>query len=222
MKWSLILAAVLTMGQAGPPLPPTDPHIRIVAYDANQLVRLNVSEGFAAVVELGSDESVESVVVGNSAAWQVTASRRGDSVIVKPLAGAVTTDMVIITGARRYVFALEPSDAGTPALYVVRFSYPGGAASSALPTAPVATFKFRGARALFPASMYDDGRRTIVTWSVGTFLPAIFAVAQGGREAIVNGRMVAGDYVVEGTASRFVFRLGNEQAIATRHAIGRK
>ena len=70
--------------------------------------------------------------------------------------------------------------------------------------------------------MTDDGRRTIVTWSVGTVLPAIYAVTQGGLEAIVNGRRVGGDYVVEGIAPRYVFRLGNDQAIATRRLIGRK
>lgn len=200
------------------PLPPPDPHIRIVAYSSNQVVDLAVGAGYAAVVELSPDERADSVVVGNTAGWQVTATKRGDSVVVKPLAGAATTDMVVVTGTRRYVFLLELGDRSGGSLFVVRFTYPDGDAP-AVAAPPLATYRFRGAKELWPATMHDDGKRTIVTWSAGTLLPAVFAVTRNGREAIVNGRMVDGDYVIEATAPRFVFRLGNAQAVADRRPV---
>jgi len=48
-------------------------------------------------------------------------------------------------------------------------------------------------------------------------LPAVFALEEGGKEAIVNGRMVGGDYVIEGTSPKYVLRLGDARAIASRH-----
>lgn len=215
----LLLAALVT-GSAMAQVPP-DPHIRIVAYSPNQVVNLGVGFGYAAVVELSPDERADSVVVGNTAGWQVTATHRGDSVVVKPLPGAAATDMVVVTGTRRYVFLLEPGDSAGGSLFVVRFTYPDGDAP-AVAAQPVATYRFRGAKELFPAAMHDDGKRTIVTWGAGTLLPAVFAITRDGREAIVNGRMVDGDYVIEATSPRFVFRLGNAQAIATRRVMPRK
>ena len=200
---------------AAPPPVPVDPRIQVVEYSPNRVVDVSVGEGYAAVVELSPDERADSVVVGNTAGWQVTTTKRGDSVVVKPLAGAAATDMVVVTGTRRYVFLLQPGGAG---LFVVRFAYPEDAQAAAAVEQPVATFKFKGAKELFPAAMHDDGKRTTVTWSVGTQLPAVFAVTKNGHEALVNGRMVDSAYVIEAVAPRFVFRLGNAQAIAIRRA----
>jgi type IV secretion system protein VirB9 len=216
------LAALALAAQAPFQLGPGDPRIRLVAYAPDQVVSLPVADGYAAVVALGPDERVESVVVGDSAMWQVTASKRGDHVVVKPLGRAAPTNMVVITGERRYVFLLEPGDAAGWAPFVLRFTYPGAEAvapASAVAT-PVATYRVRGSRPLFPAAMSDDGRRTTIGWSKDVALPAVFAVEKGGRERLVNGRMVDGDYVIEGVAERFVFRLGKARATARRLPTG--
>lgn len=215
-----LFAMALMLGQLAPTLP-TDPRIQLVAYNPGQVVTLPVAIGYAAVVDLGPDERVESVVVGNSADWQVTASKRGDQVVVKPLAGAASTNMVVTTGDRRYVFLLQTGgETGSP--FVMRFTYPE-ADMVQLPTAtlPVATFRYRGAKSLFPVTMTDDGHRTSVTWGRDTAVPGIFAVEKDGREAIVNARMMGGDYVIERTAERFVLRLGKEQATARRRLLKR-
>jgi type IV secretion system protein VirB9 len=159
-------------------------------------------------------------VVGDSATWQVTANKRGDRVVVKPLSNATQTNMVVITGDRRYVFLLQ-SVGGGLSPFVLRFVYPQVTISSEPTTtaAAVATFRFRGAKQLFPVAMRDDGKRTAVSWGKDTPLPAIFAVDEGNRETIVNGRMVGGDYVIEGTAPRYVLRLGRARAVAVRRMI---
>lgn len=219
---AFLLAAALAAAQLSELSQPTDPRIQLITYNPGQVVTLPVSPGYAAVVELGPDERVDSVVVGDAASWQVTASKRGDHVVVKPLGGAVATNMVIVTGDRRYVFLLQPGNADGQSPFVLRFIYPDAepVALQAAP-APVATFRFRGDKALFPAAMRDDGRRTTISWGRDTPVPAIFAVEKG-REAIVNGRMVDGDYVVERVADRFVFRLGKAKATATRQVAGKR
>lgn len=207
---------------ASPQTALADPRIRVVPYNPDQIVTLGVAPGFAAVVELADDERVDNVVVGNSALWQVTANRSGDRVIVKPLPGAVPTNMIVVTGSRRYVFMLEPGDAYYgQAAFVMRFSYPQPPETAAA-AAPLATYRFRGSKALFPRAMYYDGRRTIISWDKQTDLPAIFAMGDGRQEQLVNGRMVGDDFVIEGTASRYKFRYGRAEATAIRQSPERR
>ena len=214
---ALVLAAALAAG-AHAQAPP-DPRVQTVDYDPAQVVTLAVGSGFAAVVELDREEVVENVVVGNSAVWQVTVNSSGNRVVVKPLAGAVPTDMILMTAERRYVFMLQPTDGGQ-GHFVLAFAYPQESAAIAA-LAAAGTFKYQGARALFPQAMRDDGARTTIAWNEKAALPAVFALAEGGEESIVNGRMVGRNYVIEGTAKSYVFRLGELRAVATRRGKGR-
>ena len=195
-----------------PQLSSSDPRIQLIPYDPNRIVTLGVSPGYASVVELAGDERVENLVVGNSASWQVTANKRGDRVIVKPLPGASQTNMVLLTASRRYVFVLDPFGQTS---FIMRFSYPQPVQPVAAAAAPETTYKVRGAKALYPLAMFDDGRRTVIRWSAGHPLPAIFAV-NGREERLVNGRMVGNDMVVEGASPRYKFRYGGAEATAIR------
>jgi type IV secretion system protein VirB9 len=196
----------------------SDPRIQLVPYDPNRIVTLGVSQGFASVVELAGDERVENLVVGNSAAWQVTANKRGDRVIVKPLPGASQTNMVVLTANRRYVFVLDPFGETS---FIMRFSYPQPVQAISAAVGPETTYKLRGAKALYPLAMFDDGRRTVIRWSAGHPLPAIFAV-NGREERLVNGRMVGNDMVVEGASPRYTFRYGRAEATAIRQTPKRR
>ena len=212
-RWP-ILAAAIAIASAGHAVQP-DPRVQLLPYEADQVVTLSVSPGYAAVVELGADEVIQNVVVGNSAVWQVTANSSSDRIIVKPLDGAATTNMIVVTDARRYVFLLEPFGAGSQGTFVLRFTYPDSPARMAA-SSPVATYRLSGAKSLYPSAMRDDGTRTTITWTEQTALPAVFALGEGGKEAIVDGRMVGSDYVIEGTSNKFVFRLGDARAVASR------
>ncbi len=196
---------------------PADPRIQLVSYSPDRVIDLRVADGFAAIVELAADERVETVVVGNTAGWEVTPNRSGNRVVVKPLAAAALTNLIIVTDQRRYVFIITPdSGGGNTGAFVVRFSYPDGSAGSVQRVMRAADYKLRGNRTLYPLAMNDDGQRTTITWDPQTSLPAIFAIDERGHEALVNGRMVDGDYVIQGTAKRYVFRLGKVNAKATR------
>ena len=223
---ALTLAVITAFAHQGLAAAPPDARVQLIPYESDQVVPLGVAPGYAAVVELAPDEAIQNVVVGNSAVWQVTANSSSDRIIVKPLGDATTTNMIVITDARRYVFLLEPygGAGGSPSasgegLFVLRFTYPASAAPAKAATAPPATYRLAGARNLFPTSMRDDGQRTTITWSEKTAFPAVFALEEGGKEAIVNGRMMGGDYVIEGTSSKYVFRLGDARAVASRHVI---
>jgi type IV secretion system protein VirB9 len=194
-----------------------DSRVQQIPYAADQVVNLPVSQGFAAVVEFAPDEAIQNVVVGNSSVWQVTANSAANRIIVKPLADAATTNMIVVTDVRRYVFLLSPG--GGQDLFVLRFSYPQEATTAAAAAKPAATYRMTGARSLFPSAIRDDGSRTTITWAEQTELPAVFAIGDGGTEAIVNGRMVGRDYVIEGTAPKFIFRRGDAEAVASRRIV---
>jgi type IV secretion system protein VirB9 len=215
----ILFVALAEMAQMSPPIPPSDPRIQLLSYDPGRVVTLRASTGYALVVELSDDERIENVVVGDSAGWQVTANKRGNHLIIKPLGDGAPTDLVVSTDSRRYVFVLQPAPSPDSAPFVVRFWYPQDQAMSGTMVAPsVASYRLRGDKSLFPASISDDGKRTTLKWAHDASLPAIFATDDQGKEAIVNGRMVDGSYVVEGISSRFVFRLGKAHATAIRHA----
>lgn len=217
MNWrgistALMGAALMAVSRASA----ADPRIRLLPYDGDQVVTVDVALGYAAVIELSSDETIDNVVIGNGGVWQITETRSSDRVVVKPLPGAVPTNLVVLTDKRRYVFLLQPAAEGQSS-FVVRFNYPADAAGRQTSVNSVATYKLHGDRGLFPTAMYDDGKRTTVSWAKQTPLPAVFTM-NGGQEAVVNGRMVGNDYVIEGTASQYKFRFGAAEAVAVRHA----
>ena len=214
---TLGLTASAATAQVRPPMFAPDPRIQGVIFSPDRVVPLRATVGYAVVVEFADDERVENVVVGNSGGWQVTANKRGDHLIVKPSAEASMTDLVVTTDLRRYVFLLQLANAGEQAPFVVHFNYGEVSGPLASPNVvQVSSFKLQGDKALFPTTISDDGQRTYVTWSRATPLPAIFAVDAKGHEAIINGRMVDGAFVIERIAPRWVFRLDKAQAIATR------
>ncbi len=195
---------------------PADPRIQTLVYDSGRVFNLRVGGGYAAIVELAGDERVETIVVGNDAGWEVTPNRSGNRVIVKPLASATATNMMIVTDQRRYVFVIGTDGGGGNGAFVMRFSYPAGQPGGPQQVRREADYRLKGNRTLYPIAMSDDGKRTTITWDLKASLPAIFATDERGREALVNGRMADGDYVIESIASRYVFRLGKVRATATR------
>ena len=195
-----------------------DPHIQSVAYDAEQVVTLRVATGFAVTIEFAQDERIENVAVGNSAAWQATPNRRADHLFVKPVQGGTATNMTVITDTRRYNFALVPAYGGEPDLpYSVRFTYPGiDRAPDVTVEAQATTYRLSGDKTLWPTAMSDDGTFTSIMWAPDATMPAVYKIDARGKEAIVNGAVRDGVYVIEGTAQRFVFRLGKAVAVARR------
>lgn len=192
-----------------------DPRIQIVDYDPDQVVRLDVSPGYALTLELSADERVENVALGDSSSWQVTPNKRGDRLFLKTMGGGTGTNMMVVTDARRYAFTLNPTPGGGP--YLVRFAYPGQTIAPTLAVEPQrGTFRLSGAKALRPKDMYDDGVATYILWPADLDLPAVYTVDARGRETIVNGAMRGSMFVVDSVSKRFVFRSGRDRAVATR------
>ncbi len=194
-----------------------DPHVQTIDYEPDEVFLLRVALGYALTVEFSSDERIENVALGNSGVWQVMVNRRADHLFIKPMQGASETDLAVVTDTRFYNFQLEPLPALEPDMpFSLRFIYPAAIGDALAPQKTNAHYRFGGSRVIRPVSMEDDGTATYITWRADGPIPAIFVVNLQGKEALINGAMREGKYVVDQVGERFVFRLGDQSAQAVR------
>lgn len=201
-----------------------DPRLQSVEYRADQVVLIEAALGFQVTIELAPDEQVQSVAVGDSSAWQVTANRAGNHLFVKPLQADAGTNMTVVTDVRLYAFDLAAGAGPSGAAYTIRFRYPTvqvGALPEghAGPVEPAGRYKLTGARALRPARMIDDGIRTYIDWPADAPLPAVYMLDDTGRESLANGNMRSGVFVIDSVAKHLVFRIDKRVARADRRRV---
>jgi type IV secretion system protein VirB9 len=216
----MAFAAAPAEAQVRPqPVPEGDPHLQSVKYAPGQVVLLELAPGFQMTIELGSDEQIENVAVGDSGAWQVTANRRGDRLFLKALQAGSPTNMTVVTNARLYAFELAPLFNSAPNMaYVVRFEYPGQEAEDAADAGPVVDGRYRlsGEKTLRPVRISDDGRKTYIEWAKDRPLPAVYSLDDNGKEALVDGMMRDDLYVIDSVSRELVFRIDKKVAHAVR------
>lgn len=194
-----------------------DPRIQTVQYDPTQIIRLSVAPGLQTLVELSPGENIQTIGVGDSAAWAVSAGKRGDFFFVKNVSADAMTNMSVVTAARIYNFELSPSsdydDVDAYHLKIVSSSQPQAGVTVNIES----NFEYRlsGSKAIRPSSVYQEGSRTILQWPEAAEIPGIFLEANG-NEALVNGEMQDGRFVIAGTPEKLIFRLDHKTAYATR------
>lgn len=220
MMWPLCAAAQVM------PHPGTgDPHIQTVDYAPDQVVQLASAPGYEMTVGLAADDHIESVAVGDSAAWQVTASHSGGHLFIKPLEGGVSTNMTVVTDTRVYAFDLVSLSAPSPTMaYTVQFQYPGAGSTgpdqatnnATPPHKVVGQYQLHGDKALRPEAMDDDGVHTYIQWPADTALPATYFRDDQGVETLANGQMRGGFYVLDSVHPELIFRIDKHSARAQR------
>jgi len=212
------LASAPLAAQVRPQAGPGDARFQSVTYAPDQVVLLEGAPGYAITLELSPDERAETIALGDSAAWQVTANRRGDLLFIKAITGA-STNMTVITNVRTYNFDLM---AGSPSsmAYTVRFNYPPPPPVQEEDLADAAAegrYRLGGDRALRPSEISDDGIHTYIRWPRDRALPAVYAETDGGQEMLVNGMMREDDlFVIDSVSRKLVFRIDGDVATATR------
>ena len=190
-----------------------DNRIRTQAYDPNEIVRILGKTGIQSTIEFASDERIENVAVGDSAAWQITPNRRASLLFVKPLSAHSRTNMTVVTDKRTYMFDLVAGEKAASAVYALKFSYPNEkpvetaakptlqAQVPAQPTATMVAEKLhfdwnkKGSGKLLPSRVFDDGVSLYLAWDKETPLPAILTLSEDRKEGPVNYRM-SGEYIV--------------------------
>jgi type IV secretion system protein VirB9 len=220
----MLLAAGAAHSETLPVRGHTDGRIRNATYEADQVYRLYGFVGYA--IELIFEVGEAIVGAGGGDLEGVTIDAHANTVLVKPRAAIVATNLVIYTDRRAYRFdysaeARRPDPASDEVIYAVRFAYPesAGRAGTAeaigreLAAAKVARprnsdYWFCGHRSLRPAAASDDGVHTRLTLADGAELPAIFVRNEDGSESLLNFSVDGGDVVVHRLAPKLILRRG--------------
>lgn len=212
---TVLLLATPLLGQVRPEPGAGDRRLQTVRYDPEQVVRLEVASGYELMVSFAGGERVETIAIGDSASWQATPTKRGDVLFLKNLRAGADTNMTVVTDARTYMFELGAGLGGEPT-FAVKFIYPEMASPAVAVATPAYVYRLKGARAIRPSAVTQQGNSLIVIWPAGAALPAIFKIDEDGPETLVNGEMRDGHYLIEGTPKRLIFRLDRQVAIAER------
>ena len=204
----------------------TDSRIRIVPYDPNDVFKFVGHFGFQSSIEFATDESIKTISIGDSLAWQVVPE--GNRLFLKPVEENPQTNMTVVTNKRVYQFELQGKHSNgirdADMIFVMRFTYPGdndvtfvnksnvtAPEVSANPAKYNQAYKISGPERISPIRIFDDGEFTYFQFrDVNADIPAFFFVDSDGKEAIINFRTVGEYIVVERVAARFTLRHGSD------------
>ena len=197
-----------------------DPRIRTVAYDPNQVVRLDGYVGYHVHLEFAPGETFVNLGAGDSAGLDVGAE--GNHLFLKPREARVSTNLTILTSRRVYsieyhVTRLPPDTPATAIVYTLRYTYPaeptavvvaeptlGGPSGRAINS----NYWFCGDRSLKPVVATDDGVQTRLVFAARAEIPAVFVKNEDGTESLVNSSVEQDQVVLHRVAPTFVLRRG--------------
>lgn len=203
-----------------------DARVTSVVYQPNNVVRVFATYGISTMIIFDEDEKFETIAVGDSDSWDVVPTDKGNILFVKPKAKNAATNMNVVTTKRIYYLELTdfaPED--NKKVFGIRFVYPDKDLNASLRKEAEARaafpniagidkanvnidYSFSGDPGLKPLMIFDDGKKTF--FKFGPKVPAIFAVNADFTETLRNFRR-EGDYiVVDGTATQYTLRDGNQ------------
>ncbi|MEL6203454.1 MAG: TrbG/VirB9 family P-type conjugative transfer protein [Pseudomonadota bacterium] len=204
-----------------------DSRIRKFQYEEHNVYALKLFLKSVTVIQFAEGESVQSIVIGDSASWEIVRLKRGNVVSVKPVYDNVLTNMTIFTDRHVYAFELsakgeiqQGTNAQSHHAFRIVFTYPEDdeegnpvedAASTEFVGGPI-NYNYRVAgRARFrPVEIRDDLYRTYFVLPAGAPRPAVFRVGPRGTEKLVNSRTDGQRIIVDGTSDFWVLRIGDE------------
>ena len=228
--------ATLLIGQARadtiPPPGTTDPRIRTVVYQRDDVIRLTGQACFQIDLEFAPDEHFIGLAAGDMEG--ITFETNANHLFLKPKAPRIVTNLTVLTDRRSYhldyhTTAHRPDPTDAAAIYAVRFRYPedelrelalaaqahqqaerlASALSSPNPARNV-DYVYCGPKTLRPDAASDDGLQTRLRFAAHNELPAIFVRGADGGESLVNFTVTGNDLVIHRIAHQFILRRGRE------------
>lgn len=186
-----------------------DRRIQHMNYVNDQVYNLYAKVGYATLVELNEDETIASkagqpsVFVGNKS---FDFSVFKNKFVFKPLL-AVSTDLIVVTDKRTYVFHISPANKHKVPTYHYSFKQNSGLNHLTI-TQPRMNFNYfgRGDRQLKPKKAWDDGKFTYFDFSNLSELPLVFLIDESGEENQVDKHITNKIMVIHTVAKRFYVR----------------
>jgi type IV secretion system protein VirB9 len=223
---ALSIVAALSIAETIPTRGTADSRIRTTTYNTDEVYKLQGFVGYA--IELIFEDGETFSGTGGGDLGGVTVDAHGNSVLLKPKAAIVATNLVVFTDRRAYRFdysvSVKPRDGHAEDLiYAVRFVYPpkksanGESIETTIDRELTGTTQARarnvdywycGTKSIMPTAASDDGVHTRLTFGDRSEIPAIFVRNDDGSESLLNFSMDAGDVVIHRVAPKFILRRG--------------
>jgi len=233
--WLLGLAATgLAMAETLPDKGTIDSRVRTTTYNADEVYRLYGFVGYA--IELIFEDGEAFAGKGGGDLEGVTIDAHANSVLLKPRAALVATNLVIYTDRRAYRFdysveARRPNRYLDEVIYAVRFLYPPRQDASVNRDADIerdlgsaktlrprnTDYWYCGHRSLKPVAASDDGVHTRLTFADRAELPAIFVRNEDDSESLLNFSMDEGDVLIHRLAPKLILRRGRLTGCIVNH-----
>lgn len=226
MKKTILLCAVMSAFNAGYANAATygagsqfDARIQSVMFNESDVVNVRVQKGTVSVVQVGNDETIKDVGLGDPAAWKV--SVRDHSVFFRPVVeDNPNTNVTIVTDKRTYPLYLTSVNKNPT--FVLRYSYPKPPAANPLIAAkriPCTDggvinghYQLKGDKSIYPYQIWDDGTFTCMRWKSQQEMPVVYRVDTDGNEHLVNGDPNKNTMVYFEVNNTFRLRLGDQVA----------
>lgn len=222
----LLLVASDAFAEALPRPGRVDSRVREVIYNKDNVTAIDATYGTSTMIELQTDEKIETLALGDSIAWRVEPNRKGDIIFVKPVEKNAQSNLNVVTDKRVYSFLLR-SNTRPPSgqIYIVRFRFPDDEASARLlaeakeraanPNLKAlniananSDYGYKGSSANKPVTVFDDGTKTWFRFEGET--PAIYIVDAERNESLVNYRSEGPYLVVDKVSAQWTLRNGKE------------
>jgi type IV secretion system protein VirB9 len=203
-----------------------DSRVTSVTYQENNVVQVFATYGISTMIIFDEDEKFETISLGDTESWQVVPAEKGNILFVKPIAKNVATNMNVVTDKRIYYLELHDfaPQAGRK-VFGIRFHYPEKNLNAALRKEAEQRaawpnisdidkanvnidYSFSGDARLKPLMVFDDGSKTFFKFD--RRVPAIFTVTSDFSETLKNFRREGEYIVVDGTATQFTLRDGDQ------------
>lgn len=219
-----LMACVCVTAMAGAANMPAetkrDPRIRHYLYSENEVYKFDLYLKSVTAVQFSEGEEVQSILIGDSASWEVVKLQSGNVVSIKPTIPSAATNMTIYTDKRVYAFELSSQreyvpGAGDAPIFRSIFTYPQVPREKVIAAAPKVEqvnsgYMVSGQAAFRPVWVQDNGKQTSFFLPENAPRPAIMKVGPKHTEELVNSRTIGNRVVVDGTSDFWVLRIGNE------------
>jgi type IV secretion system protein VirB9 len=204
-----------------------DSRIRTVPYQHDNVVVVNGALGVSTMIMFGDDESIDTVAIGDSVAWQAVPDESKRILFIKPIEPEAVTNMNVVTTRRVYNFILR-SVSHDGGVYKIRFTFPEleedarlmklAKARAAVPnyrevmasTSTNFDYSYRGADVVRPEYAFDDGVKTFFRFAGE--VPGIFVVNPDRSETLANTRREGDIIVVDKVSAQWTMRKGGDTA----------
>ena len=240
---ALLLLPLLVLGEATPSRSPYDARIRTIAYNAQDVVRINTWYGISTHIHFAENETIQAIAIGDEQAWLIVP--RKNHLFVKPKEPQASTNVTVLTDKRIYQLALvlqnPEKGKNTPAnpMYSVSFTYPEDQAKAQQkafreqqlakhlkrmdePAAKNTDYWVMGSDAVTPEAAFDDFRFIYLVFGPGTDMPAVYELNDNGDESLINTHVAGNTIVVHRRTKKLMLRKGMEVALIENRSFDRQ